>query len=839
VLIKLKQLETELATLLGQEKNLNESSYERAGELTSVRNQIHEIEVRRSSVQTSLDVNSVEKSKTTEKKELFSSKLSKQQTGEEVLQSQLKDAAGAYEAANSQLQEVTDSLRQARGDRESLLESSQELTARLKVMEELRVECLKQDGIGEEAREEILKNESMRFLFDEISIEPGFENVVETALGAGLRSLVLERTGDLAGIKTIIDRKDFTKLSVLFKEDPIEGQGVYLSDDLKSQLHSVESIVKPSPAVIKLVQALFSGTYFLKNSMSAEEFIALSKHHPSLRLIDQSGVIFGPGAQITYLGEGHSIFSSKSEQVSLQSEFTGASEQLEIKTKELNDLEAHLEQVQITRDKQQGTLTQSQHSAEAAIKDINETNTQLTELGQIEDLLGSERTHLTTELNELDEKSQDLNRKITLLETQESEQQAAFSGLRQSIQTSKSDVESVFRQKQEKELARNTLAEKITFNEDSIKSLEKQKTDGAKTKVRYNQLIAENKEKSQAARSHNEQLDQELENLRETLQQDELALRSLEAERVDIQNRKRHSTEELNTEEKALEDCRQESHKIDMETQEMKHLISREAERLLQTYKITLSEHSKTDEELDTINLEELDAEISTLQEKVGNVGTVNLLAVEEYEELKQRFDFLDNQRQDLEKAKEELLQAIRKINRTTRKLFRDTFEAVRVNFAEYFKVLFEGGQAELIIIDEENPLDSGIDIFVRPPGKKTQNISLLSGGEKALTAIALLYALFKIKPSPFSVLDEIDAPLDEANIDRFLEVLDKFTQNSQFIIVTHNRKTISMGSDIFGVTMQEAGISKVVSVKLQDQEHEALKKSATEQSLSKEHTVS
>jgi chromosome segregation protein len=191
----------------------------------------------------------------------------------------------------------------------------------------------------------------------------------------------------------------------------------------------------------------------------------------------------------------------------------------------------------------------------------------------------------------------------------------------------------------------------------------------------------------------------------------------------------------------------------------------------------------------------------------------------------------------DLEKAREELLEAIRKINRTTKKLFEDTYNQVRANFQEFFKVLFNGGRAELVLMDEANPLDSGIEIFVQPPGKKNQNISLLSGGEKALTAIALLFSLFKIKPSPFSVLDEIDAPLDEANIDRFLTVLESFLNKTQFIIVTHNRKTIAMGTTLYGVTMQEAGVSKIVSVKLQ--EESAVKKaSVTEQALSSDITL-
>jgi len=143
----------------------------------------------------------------------------------------------------------------------------------------------------------------------------------------------------------------------------------------------------------------------------------------------------------------------------------------------------------------------------------------------------------------------------------------------------------------------------------------------------------------------------------------------------------------------------------------------------------------------------------------------------------------------------------------------------VQTRFQEYYELLFAGGQARLVLIDESNPLESGIDIVVRPPGKKLQHISLLSGGEKALTAISLLFALFRIKPSPFCVLDEVDAPLDEANIDRFLSVLRSFLEKSQFIIVTHNRKTIAMGDSLYGVTMQEAGVSKIVSVQVRDSE--------------------
>ena len=195
------------------------------------------------------------------------------------------------------------------------------------------------------------------------------------------------------------------------------------------------------------------------------------------------------------------------------------------------------------------------------------------------------------------------------------------------------------------------------------------------------------------------------------------------------------------------------------------------------------------------------------------------MLAIEEYQELKTRYDFLLAQQKDLDDARNSLMEAIRKINQTTKQLFEDTFKLVQETFKQYYQILFRGGEARIFLIDEAHPLESGIDIVVRPPGKKLQNMSLLSGGEKALTAVALLFALFKIKPSPFCLMDEIDAPLDEANIDRFLAVLNTFLHQSQFIIITHNRKTIAMGDSLYGVTMEEPGISKIVSVKVRSGE--------------------
>ncbi|NOX98810.1 MAG: chromosome segregation protein SMC [Verrucomicrobia bacterium] len=205
---------------------------------------------------------------------------------------------------------------------------------------------------------------------------------------------------------------------------------------------------------------------------------------------------------------------------------------------------------------------------------------------------------------------------------------------------------------------------------------------------------------------------------------------------------------------------------------------------------------------------------VGFLRGKLESIGPVNMDAIDEFDELQERFTFLQTQNEDLNNAKEELMNVITKINRDTKKMFAETFEQIRKNFSEMFIELFgKTAKADLILADESDPLESGIDIIAKPPGKKLQTISLLSGGERSMTAVALLFAIYMVKPSPFCVLDELDAPLDEANIGRFLKVLDRFIDNSQFIIVTHNKRTMSRADLIYGVSMEEYGVSKTLGM--------------------------
>jgi chromosome segregation protein len=220
------------------------------------------------------------------------------------------------------------------------------------------------------------------------------------------------------------------------------------------------------------------------------------------------------------------------------------------------------------------------------------------------------------------------------------------------------------------------------------------------------------------------------------------------------------------------------------------------------------------------IDWEFVQSAIAEMTERLDAMGPVNLDAIQEYDELEERQKFLDAQHSDLVKSKAELLNVINKINATTKELFAETFEQIRLNFQEMFSELFGGGKANLLLVDDIDPLESGIEIIAKPPGKQLQSISLLSGGERTMTAVSLLFAIYMVKPSPFCVLDEMDAQLDESNISRFIKILDRFVHQSQFVVITHNKRTIAKADILYGVTMEEHGISKLVGVKLTRREN-------------------
>ena len=205
------------------------------------------------------------------------------------------------------------------------------------------------------------------------------------------------------------------------------------------------------------------------------------------------------------------------------------------------------------------------------------------------------------------------------------------------------------------------------------------------------------------------------------------------------------------------------------------------------------------------------------LRDLIDRMGEINLTAIDDYNELLKRHGFLIAQKTDLETALSQLDQAIVLINKTSRQRFREVFDLINTKFQEIFPRCFLGGNAHLKLTSNEDILEAGVEIFAQPPGKKNQSVELLSGGEKAMTAVALIFSIFLIKPSPFCLLDEVDAPLDEANVGRFNDLIRSMVDRSQFILITHNKRTMQIADRLYGVTMEEPGVSKVVSVNLNE----------------------
>ena len=316
-------------------------------------------------------------------------------------------------------------------------------------------------------------------------------------------------------------------------------------------------------------------------------------------------------------------------------------------------------------------------------------------------------------------------------------------------------------------------------------------------------------------------------------EQSQQQLGGLQHQRGEVATGIEHAEAELRALRKQASEAQEQKSALDLQLAQKRMEIQNLRDRAWQKYQVNIE-----DVRADTITItvadqgpaiseqvplptdwDAIEQQVAEMQSRLDAMGPVNVEAINEYDELEQRHQHLTQQHDDLVKAKAQLLQIIAKINATTKQLFSETFEKIRENFQTMFTELFGGGKANLILLDENDPLESGIEIVAKPPGKQLQSITLLSGGEKTLTATALLFSIYMVKPSPFCVLDELDAPLDESNINRFVRILQRFITQSQFVIITHNKRTIGMADALYGITMEEHGVSKVVSVKFSPRE--------------------
>ncbi|MBL7081617.1 MAG: AAA family ATPase [Candidatus Omnitrophica bacterium] len=446
--------------------------------------------------------------------------------------------------------------------------------------------------------------------------------------------------------------------------------------------------------------------------------------------------------------------------------------------------------------------------------------------------ISEEEAVIDSELSETEEELQQIAQRQIQLETEEEEGRKQKESLEQMIKNLEGSI-SDFNSKHQQTLLRITGVEAqiethtshVSESEQTVKVLEDGLNEARNLKEHY-------LKEREAVRGRLDDLSHrvvELENkIKEAIRQRDDVSNTLGAKENQYSESEKileNLRKQLDREGTSLQGRQKEIYELELKIQDLDFKIQTIQNRVRQLYNLDLS---KTEEIPQIEPEEELKREIEQLKNKVDSYGTVNLIAIEEYEEFKKRYDFLTQQQSDLIQAKQSLVDVISKINKKASQMFNEIFNKVAQEFKNYFRLLFNGGDAQLILVDERDLLESGIEIICRPPGKRLQNVLLLSGGEKALSCAALIFAIFKVKPAPFCVLDEVDAPLDEVNIERFSRILQEFAKDSQFLIITHSKRTIANADVMYGITMQKQGVSKIVSVKFSESNKEAVPKENT-----------
>lgn len=340
----------------------------------------------------------------------------------------------------------------------------------------------------------------------------------------------------------------------------------------------------------------------------------------------------------------------------------------------------------------------------------------------------------------------------------------------------------------------------ISEQEQELKKSEQELLRGRERLAQLEDSIAERREARKKLEEEEKKLRKELTSLEESISSQNRSV-------VEKEKAQKRMMQELDSHHRNLE-------KVQMAAAEIRTSITNLYENFQERYSRDLTEYEERMFEIRR-EMKEIREAATTIRTRLQGLGNVNLMAPEEYAEVKERFEFLSGQLEDLQKARHDLLKVTSEIQRESEELFTETYNKIRKNFHTMFRRLFGGGRAELRLTDDEDVLASGIDILAQPPGKKLESINLLSGGERSLTAVALLFATYMVRPSPFCLLDEIDAALDENNVGRFVNMLMEFAEGSQFIVITHNKKTVAGAQTLLGITMEESGVSKVVSIRV------------------------
>jgi chromosome segregation protein len=647
---------------------------------------------------------------------------------------------------------------------------------------------------------------------DILEPDSGYEIPLEAVLGERLQYLIVE--GEKEGMEAMSFLKGESLGRGSFIPKWVHGIGV------ENQISPEEGKPIPLLRFVKVKEGFTSVAEFLIGDVrvveSWEEALQWMKHGGTFGtlvtregdVLERSGVMSGGSRD-----QGLSLLERRREIRNLEQRVKEAEEECQRAYGEESRLQKEIGEKEIQLEERRKEIQDKGIELLHQERDLEGLKKETSQFHQKMEVIQFEQTQLEEEEGELEKEKIEVSSQMEKEEATKREREEKVQSLKKKVEEVGEGTEDLGGTITEKKVLLASVEEKKKGLEGQIQNLSETQR-GLKEQISKKvKGVRECRVEGISLREKMQQWEKELE---DNLTQHRLKEEALSAQKEKVEtflNEWKEVEASCKYLRRELEEVRQRIHEEEILASEVQLKLSHLQESIKERYGTTLSTSigaSPTE-----LEKEEMSKRLGVLKSALEGFGEVNLMAIEEYQELKQRHDFLSEQQADLHQALDSLRKAILRINRTTTKRFLETFHLVNEKFKEVFTRLFKGGQASLILLDEQEPATTGIDIIAQPPGKKLQNIDLLSGGEKALVATALLFGLFMIRPTPFCLLDEVDAPLDDANINRFIELVKEFSKTSQFIMITHNKNTMEAAQTLYGITMETPGVSKVVSVRL------------------------
>ncbi len=653
---------------------------------------------------------------------------------------------------------------------------------------------------------------------DIIEAKPSFEAAVEAVLGDALQYIIVEDQD--AGLEAInflqthqAGRSGFIPLSTVKPVDNLQTDAPVSGSLLLDQI-----TIKPGYEAI--VRALLGHVVFTEDMTEA---IQMYNRNGTLKtIVTKNGDVISPQGFLVGGSKDklNGILAKKQELKTLSRQAVKIDQKLDKARSDQSRLESEARQLEIQLQKlteQKNNATKNEIEAE---KDLVRTSEELKNAERHLEIIALEKEQLQGEANDIDVEMTKYNSALADLSAEVHAAQQEVSHISTSIDTVTTELEQYQQKVVDLQLQLTALNAKLENANNSQRRLSEFHNDSLNRLEQLGQEIRAKQQKEKNAKQQIVDFDQKLSEMYKNMESLDQSLKDNEARYRVIDEQLQDSDNKMSQIKSEREQVMEKVRLLELEQSERKikkdNVASRLEEKYRAAFAVIKSDFQQDSEALELTNgktIEQMETELTTVQHKIDRIVDVNLGAIREYEQLKDRFDFLKEQRDDLERAIEDLHKVIRKINKITQKRFLETFDLINAKLKEVFPKLFGGGLAKLILKEPNLPLETGVEFMIHPPGKKLTRLSLLSGGEKAMAAIAFIFSIFLIKPAAFCLLDEIDAPLDDANVYRFNDLLKIIGEKSQIVMITHNKRSMEFADTLFGITMEEKGISKIVSV--------------------------